>query len=140
MRYLLDTSLISETRKPRPEPRVLRWLGERDEDALFLSVVTFGELHGGIARLEDGKRRDSLQNWVDRDLAARFQGRILPVDLEVAAEWGRICGRARARGEPLPAVDALLAATAIVHHLTVVTRDIRDMERCGASVLDPWRP
>jgi predicted nucleic acid-binding protein len=107
---------------------------------LFLSVLTLGEIHQGIARLPPGARRDSLQRWVDEDLARRFHGRILPIDAEIAAEWGRLSGASRARGQPLPVVDGLLAATAITRHLTVVTRDVADISRCGAAVLDPWPP
>lgn len=138
MKYLLDTTVLSETQRPKPADSVLRWLSERDETTLFISVLTLGELHCGIARLAEGKRRDDLQNWVDRELASRFYGRVLPVDEEVAAEWGRLNGMARQRGEPLPAVDSLIAATALVHHLTVVTRNARDIGRCGVPLLDPW--
>lgn len=138
MRYLLDTTVLSETRKPQPAEGLVRWLAERDETTLFISALTLGELHAGIIRLPEGKRRDELQNWVDRDLAARFRGRILAIDGEVAAEWGRLSGAARSRGQPLPVVDSLIAATAVVHRLTVVTRNVRDIERCGAKVLDPW--
>lgn len=138
MKYLLDASALSELAKPRPEPKVVRWIDERDEAALFLSVLTLGELHKGIARLPQGPRRNRLSDWVDEELARRFEGRVLPVDLEVAEEWGRLQGRAASRGEPLPVVDSLIAATALVHHLTVVTRDVKDMARCGAPVHDPW--
>ncbi|MBI2889687.1 MAG: type II toxin-antitoxin system VapC family toxin [Nitrospirae bacterium] len=138
MRYLVDTSAISELIRPRPEPKVVRWIDERDEASLFLSVLTLGELHKGIARLADGKRKARLRDWVDDDLGRRFYARILPVDAETAVAWGRMQGEAAARGEPLPAVDSLIAATAVVHHLTVVTRNVRDIARCGAEVLNPW--
>lgn len=138
MRYLLDTSAVSELAKPKPEAKVVRWIDERDGDSLFLSVMTLGEIHKGIARLPEGTRRSRLGEWVDEGLARRFEGRILAVDQEVAAEWGRLQGAAAARGAPLPVVDGLIAATAIVHHLTVVTRDVGDMARCGAPVHDPW--
>ena len=138
MRYLLDTSAVSELVRVRPSPKVVAWMDSRDEASLFLSVLTLGEIHKGIERLEDGRRKAALRDWVDEDLVRRFYARILPVDADTAVEWGRLQGKALARGEPLPAVDALIAATAIVHRLTVVTRNVRDVERCGADVLDPW--
>lgn len=138
MNYLLDTAVVCEPTRPKPDARVRAWLEAREESDLCLSVLTLGEIHQGIAQLPPGARRDSLQYWADSELSRRFHGRILPVDAETAAEWGRLSGSARASGRPLPVVDALLAATAITHHLTVVTRDVADIERCGARVLNPW--
>ncbi len=79
-----------------------------------------------------------MRNWLDEDLAKRFQGRILPVDSEVAAEWGRIQGEALAKAQPLPVIDSMISATAAVHNLTVVTRNTKDFRRCGVNVFDPW--
>lgn len=138
MKYLLDTSAVSELVRPKPEAKVVRWIDEREEGSLFLSVLIFGELHKGIALLPDGPRKNKLRNWVDEDLMLRFDGRILEVNLEVAAEWGRLQAHAAGRGEPVPVVDSLIAATAVVHHLTVVTRNVKDFARCGVSVHDPW--
>lgn len=138
MKYLLDTSAVSELVRPKPEAKVVRWIDEREEGTLFLSVLIFGELHKGIALLPDGPRKNRLRDWVDEELMLRFDGRILEVDLEVACEWGRLQARAASRGEPLPVMDSLIAATAVVHHLTVVTRNVKDFARCGVSVHDPW--
>lgn len=138
MKYLLDTSAVSELVRPRPDARVVRWIDERDESGLFLSVLTIGELHNGIALLPTGPRKNRLQDWVDEELSRRFQGRILDVNLDVAAEWGRLKARSDDRGEPVPVIDGLIASTAIVHHLTVVTRNIKDFARCGVAVHDPW--
>ena len=101
-------------------------------------MLTLGELHKGVAKLAEGARKTKLRDWIDEDLCRRFQGRLLPVDLEVACEWGRLQARSAAKGQPLPAVDSLIAATAMVHHLTVVTRNVKDLRRCGAEVVDPW--
>ena len=138
MNYLLDTCVLSELVKPQPEPKVVDWVGDRDEYCLFLSVITIGELHKGIAKLPDGPRRARLESWVAVDLKARFGERILPVDTRVAATWGVILGEAEAQGSPLPVVDALIGATASVHGCVVVTRNVADFERTGVEVENPW--
>lgn len=139
MSYLLDTCVISELTKPRPDGGVLEWLSSADESGLYLSVLTLGELEKGIARLKASGRRRRIENWVRQDLAQRFHGRSLPVDQAIAERWGTISGQADARGEPLPVIDALLAATSLVHGLEVVTRNTADLNRCGASCVNPWR-
>jgi len=136
--YLLDTCVLSELVKPQPEPKVVDWVGDQDEYCLFLSVITIGELHKGIARLPGGQRRARLESWVAEDLTARFGERILPVDTLVAATWGFMLGEAEAKGSPLPVVDALISATASVHRCVVVTRTVADFERTGIEVENPW--
>jgi predicted nucleic acid-binding protein len=136
--YLLDTCVLSELAKPRPDAGVVRWLEGADETGLYLSVLTLGELEKGIARLAPSARRRKIEQWVRDDLAARFQGRVLDVDSKVAQRWGVLCGAAEARGEPLPVIDALIAATGEVHGLEVVTRNTADLERCGARCVNPW--
>jgi predicted nucleic acid-binding protein len=136
--FLLDTSVVSELVKPSPHGPVLKWVGDQDEASLHLSVVTIGELEKGIARLPASTRRTRLQSWVRRDLVERFGGRLLPIDIRTAARWGAITGESEKRGKPLPVIDTLIAATAIVHGLTVVTRNVEDFERCGAACINPW--
>ena len=138
MRYLLDTNVISELVKKAPNRNVLSWIDECDETALFLSVITFGELQKGISKLRDKSRAEQLQKWVEQDLVKRFKGRILPIDLEVIITWGKVQGISEKNGTKLPVMDSLIAATAIAHHLTVVTRNVNDIERCQASVFNPW--
>lgn len=138
MSFLLDTSVVSELVKPSPHGPVLKWIGDQDEASLHLSVVTIGELEKGIARLPASTRRTRLQSWVRRDLVERFGGRLLPIDIRTAARWGAITGESEKRGKPLPVIDSLIAATAIVHGLTVVTRNVEDFERCGAACINPW--
>ena len=138
MRYLLDTCLLSELLRPRPEPAVIEWLEARAEDELALSVLSLGEIEKGIAKLGDGARRQRIRTWLDGDLRDRFHGRVLPIDEAVAREWGRLSGEAGRKGLSLPVIDALLAATAREHSLVVVTRNKRDLERCGAKVFSPW--
>ena len=138
MKYLLDTCLISELVKPKPQPAVLRWLDTCDENSLFLSVLTIGELHKGISKLPDSVRKEELRHWVNHDLKTRFRNRLLDVDHEIATDWGMIQGEAERRGEKLPVMDSLIAATAQAHNLTVVTRNCRDLERCGVRICNPW--
>lgn len=138
MKYLLDTCLISELVKKVPNPAVVRWMDEQDEQNLFLSVLNLGELQKGISKLTDGAKKDELQAWVALDLVERFDGRILEVDLDTALVWGRLQGETERSGEKLPVMGALIAATAAAHGLVVATRNVRDMERCGVRVCDPW--
>ena len=138
MKYLLDTCLISELVKKEPNSAVVNWLDEQDEQTLFLSVLNLGELQKGISKLSDGARKDVLQSWVVLDLIERFTGRILDIDMETALCWGRIQGEAEQAGVKLPVMDSLIAATAAAHGLMIVTRNVRDMEKCGVKVCNPW--
>ena len=138
MKYLLDTCLVSELVKKEPNPAVVSWLDEQDEQKLFLSVLNLGELQKGISKLPDGTKKEELQAWVALDLVERFTGRILEIDLETALCWGRLQGEAEQAGEKLPVMDSLIAATAAAHGLIVVTRNVRDIERCGVRVCNPW--
>ena len=136
--FLLDTNVISEVVKPRPNPGVLEWMESTDESLLYLSVLTLGELRKGIGLLPSGRRRVSLEAWLDHDLTVRFASRILPVDVAVADRWGRISGSEAARKSPLPVIDGLLAATALHHDLTLVSRDTRNAAVSGVEIFDPW--
>jgi len=138
VKYLLDTCLVSELVKKEPNPAVVSWLDEQDEQKLFLSVLNLGELQKGISKLPDGTKKEELQAWVALDLVERFTGRILEIDLETALCWGRLQGEAEQAGEKLPVMDSLIAATAAAHGLIVVTRNVRDIERCGVRVCNPW--
>ncbi len=138
MKYLLDTCLISELVKKVPNPAVVSWLNEQDEQSLFLSVLTIGELQKGISKLPDGARKDELQAWVEHDLTLRFTGRIIEIELEAMLIWGRLQGEYERKGESLPVMDSLIAATAKAHGLVVVTRNVKDIERCQVRVCNPW--
>ncbi|MBI4604280.1 MAG: type II toxin-antitoxin system VapC family toxin [Planctomycetes bacterium] len=138
MVYLLDTCVLSEPLKRTPDKGVLRWMDAQDEPLLYVSVLTLGELRKGIVKLNDPRRREKLERWVEVDLAGRFQGRVLAVTERVAVLWGGICGEAEKRSEPLPVIDSLIGATAIAHSLTVATRNTADISRTGARVFNPW--
>lgn len=136
--FLLDTNVISELVKAKPEPRVTQWIETTDETLLYLSVLTLGEIRKGISSLPDAKRRTLLDTWLDRDLALRFSGRILPIDHPVADRWGRLAGKAAASGTTLPVIDGLLAATALHYDLTLVTRNTKHLEVTQTPFFDPW--
>ena len=138
MKYLLDTCFVSELIRPRQDGGVVRWLRERSESNLYLSVVTLGELIKGLHKIRDDDRRRRIQDWLDEELRPRFRDRLLTIDSEVAETWGELCGQAARCGQPLPVMDAWIAATAIVHHQVVVTRNVADLERCGAQTFNPW--
>jgi predicted nucleic acid-binding protein len=137
--YLLDTNVISEWTKPRPDHGVVAWLEATDESSLYLSVVAFAEIRLGIELLPKGRKRDQLTRWLEADLARRFEGRVIEIDQPIAAAWGEIVARGRARGAAPPILDAFLMATAVVHGMTLVTRNLRDVQHFGVDVLDPWQ-
>ena len=138
MSFLLDTNVVSEWVRPRPEPRVVGWLADVDEDLVFLSVVTVGELRHGVDRLAAGRRRTRLDEWLRQDLVQRFDGRVISIDAAVADAWGAIVARRDRSGRPIGVMDAFMAATAAVHNLTLVTRNAADFASSVASVFDPW--
>ena len=134
MSYLLDTNVLSEIRKPHADAGVKTWFGGVRGDELYLSVLVLGEVRQGVERL---RKRDEAQaavfeGWLE-GLAANYRDRILPVDGEVAETWGRLNA-----GDPLPVIDGLLAATALTHGLTLVTRNTRDVARSGVILLNPF--
>ncbi len=135
MSYLIDTNVLSELRRRDPDANVVRWLADRPAITLYLSVLTLGELRKGVQGLPEGERKRRLLDWLEVELPAYFSGRILPVDATVAERWGRLLAQA---GRPLPAIDSLLAATALAHGLTLVTQNIKDVQHPGLAVLDPW--
>jgi len=136
--FLLDTNIISELVKPKPEANVTEWVENTDESLLYLSVLTLGEIRRGIAALPESRRRATLEAWLDKDLRARFEGRILAIDQEVADRWGLLTAAARNSGIVLPVIDGLLAATALEHNLTLVTRDTGQIPSMGVVVFNPW--
>ena len=138
-RFLLDTNCISEVVSNKPDPRVLAWLDAADERMLYLSALTLGEIRKGIVTLAEGKRRVQLDAWLEIDLRERFAGRILPVDDAVADRWGVVAGLMKKQGKSMPAVDAMIAATAIHHNLTVVSRNVDDFKYAGVSLFNPWK-
>lgn len=137
--YLLDTNVISELMKPKPKPSVAAWIVATPEELMHLSVITIGEIRKGIDLLdEDEPKRGSLQSWLDHDLRLRFAGRLLSFDEGVAERWGQLEALAKKQRTTLPTIDAQLAATALHHGLTFVTRNTSDVRLTGVPLFNPW--
>jgi predicted nucleic acid-binding protein len=136
--FLLDTNVISELVKLKPERRVTSWVETTDEALLYLSVLTFGEIRKGIAMLPQTKRRTEIESWLEAGLSVRFAGRILAIDAAIADHWGILSGAAQLKGTSLSVIDGLLAATALHHNLTLVTRNTRDVSATKVYTFNPW--
>jgi predicted nucleic acid-binding protein len=136
--FLLDTNVVSEWVRPRPNQGVVSWLAEADEDSVFISVVPLAELRYGIERMAAGQRRRRLDEWLRAELPLRFEGRVLPIDATIADAWGRLTALRETSGRPIGAADAFIAATAEVRDLTLVTRNVSDFERTVKAVVNPW--
>jgi len=139
MRYLLDTNVISELVKKKPDSRVVDWIDGVDPLDLFISVLTFGEIKKGIERLPDSAKKATLDNWLNHDLTSRFRDRILSIDIEVMIEWGTLCSRMDSIGKPIAAIDSLLAATAINYNCCLCTRNTQDFDNSGVKLFNPWK-
>ena len=136
--FLIDTNVISETLKSRPSARVIDWLGDQRPNDLFLASVSLGELVRGARQAKDKTKRERFERWIDYELAAQFDGRILPFDREAAVIWGEIMGDGDRLGRPKPMADAQIAAVARRHNLIVATRNARDFTDMDVAILDPW--
>jgi toxin FitB len=133
--WLLDTNVLSETLRATPDARVMAWLAGIETEKCFVSVLTLGELRKGVLKLPAGKQRERLAHWLDHTLAQWFGERVIAVDQTVCLCWAEIQADA---GRPLPAIDSLLAASAVAHHLTIATRNERDFQLTGLEVVNPW--
>ncbi len=136
MSYLLDTNVLSEFARTQPNKNVLAWLEAVPEEALFLSVLSIGEIRKGIENLTDKTRKEKLRLWLEHNLTNRFKGRILTIDRHIAERWGELLGKSK---RPLPAIDSLLAATALHHELRLVTRNMKDFQDIDIELINPWR-
>ena len=138
MNVLIDTNVLSEARRLEPNRGIIEWLDSLDEDRAFISVISLAEIRRGVALMDKGRRRDALAEWLTHDLVERFAGRILAIDDRVAIAWGDLMAEAKRRGIGLASMDGLLAATAVVHDLTLVTRNVRDFQDFELKLFDPW--
>lgn len=134
MNYLLDTCMISELTSNQPNQKVVAWIDSEDDARLHLSVITIGEIQRGIIRLPESRRRTELDEWLREGLLVRFNGRILPLTVDIMLTWGNLT----AAGRTLPAVDSMIAAIAICHNLTLVTRNVKDFDGTDVKILNPW--
>lgn len=138
MNYILDTCVISELIKPKTDPRVCSWVEEQNDNHLYLSVITLGEIQKGVSKLEEGVKKSKLQVWLDTELVLRFEGRILGIDDQICKMWGKILAQSEQKGKSLPVIDAMIAATALVNHMAVATRNINDMTAPDLMIINPW--
>ncbi len=137
--FLLDTNVLSEfNKRGEPNQRVKQWLFTTALESLYVSVITVAEIRLGIELLSPGKRRSQLEEWIDGDLQKWFQGRVLPVDAFVVNLWAACTADRQRKGRPLANFDGLLAATALHHNLTLVTRNVKDFADLGVTLLNPW--
>ena len=136
--FLLDTNIPSELTRIQPEPKVADWLETQEDETLFLSVVTLGEIKKGFVILPESKRRTHLEQWLENDLLPWFEGRILPVTQAIAERWGILDGERQLEGDPLNTADGMIAATALEHDMTLVTRNTKDFTGLGLSLFNPW--
>ncbi|MFO7623232.1 MAG: type II toxin-antitoxin system VapC family toxin [Anaerolineales bacterium] len=138
MNYILDTNVISELVAAKPNTKVIDWIQSIDSEQVFLSVITVGELKKGIEKLPDSKRKERLNRWLQEDLLVRFEGHLLNIDTGTMLVWGKLIARLEARGRPMPAIDALLAAIALEKQYTLVTRNSADFAETGVLLFNPW--
>ena len=137
MKFLLDTNVISEPKQKQPNERVLEWLDAQDESKLFLSVLTIGEIRKGIARLESGKKKAELEQWLEK-LRNRFSRRILSLSEKTFLVWGKMCGEFENKGIVRSALDSLLEAASLEHDLILVTRNVKNFQNSQVTILNPW--
>jgi len=137
MRVLLDTCVLSELQRPNGNPAVKEAVGELADDDIFVSVLTIGEIAKGVALLPSGKKKSRLQQWLT-GLESLFPQRILSVDIATSQIWGEVTARSRKNGVTLPAVDGLIAATALSHGLHLMTRNVSDFASTGVIIVNPW--
>lgn len=139
MKYLLDTCLLSELIKTEPHANVIEWINSIEESSCYISAITIGEIQQGISKLATSKKKVFLQSWLDNDLLHRFHGRIIDPNIDIISIWGRMLGEHERKGNKLPIIDSLIAASAISHGLIVATRNTKDLIRCEAQVFNPWK-
>ena len=137
--YLLDTCVVSEFVKPKPDKNVLSWLNSMDAERIYLSVVTLGEVKQGISNLPRSNRRAELEEWLNEQLTAQFAGRILALDAATFKTWGQLIASLKQQGRTMSVMDSLIAATAVHHRMTLVTRNVSDFQQVELSIFNPWQ-
>jgi predicted nucleic acid-binding protein len=138
MNFLLDTCILTEFSRKKPEPKVIKWIDSVKEDKLFVSVITIGEIQRGVERLPDSPRKDALLKWVYDGLVERLKDQILPLDTTTLMLWGSMTSWQENEGKPPGILESLIAATALRNNLTIATRYIDVYHRSGAAAVNPW--
>ncbi len=139
MKYLLDTCVISELVAKQPSEKVIDWIDNIEQESVYLSVITIGEIYKGIEKLPESKRKINLQKWLNDELIIRFRGQILLVDTDAMLVWGELTGRLDIEGKRMPAIDSLIAAIAIHNNCSLVTRNEDDFKNVALSIINPWK-
>ena len=139
MKVLLDTCVISELVSKQPNPKVVEYVDLLDSEDVYLSVITIGEIVKGIERLPKSRRKTDLQTWLKDDLLIRFEGKVVSLDTDILIEWGALTARLESMGKPIPAIDSLIAATALAKKMTLVTRNVSDFEETDVELMNPWQ-
>lgn len=137
MSYLLDTNVVSETERKRPDRNVLRWLEMTDPGNTYLSALTIGEIKKGVSKLASGRRKVHIQNWLE-DVRRQFGGRILPITEQTFLVWGKMMAEFEQKGIVRPALDSFLESSALEHDLILVTRNVRNFQQSSVTILNPW--
>ena len=136
MKYLLDTNVLSEIRKPHGNAKIKTFVSNLREEDIFISVLSIGEIAFGIEKLPDGEKKTELQLWLTQNLSERFGNRLIPLDLDIMVEWGKLKARVK---KTIPVFDSLIAASALARHLTIVTRNTSDFQTIeGLELFNPW--
>jgi tRNA(fMet)-specific endonuclease VapC len=138
VKYLLDTCVISELVSRKPNSNVVDFVDSLDDEDVYLSVITVGEITKGIEKLPKSKRKQELHTWLREDLLVRFSGKIIPIDNDVITEWGLLTARLEISGTTMPAIDSLVAATALTYAFALVTRNVNDFKGSGVEIINPW--
>ncbi len=138
MNYLLDTCVISELAKKQGNASVVNWVQQQNHATLYISSLTLGEIQKGVSKLPSSPKKDDLQIWLEKDVRERFTGKIIGVTVSEALQWGKLQAAAEMQGKPLPLIDSMIAAIAIVQDMVLVTRNTKDVEASGVNLLNPW--
>lgn len=138
MNYLLDTCVVSELVSKQPNQKVVAWVDSLESEQVYLSAITIGEITKGIEKLPESERKRDLKVWLDHELLPRFQGRILPLGTDVLIQWGTLLAQLEADGNPMSAIDSLIAATVLTYGITLITRNVADFEATGVKMFNPW--
>ena len=138
MKALLDTCVISELVSKTPNLKVVEYVDLLDPEDVYLSVITIGEIVKGIEKLPKSRRKTDLQNWLKDDLLVRFEGNVVALDTDILIEWGALIARLESAGKTMPAIDSLLAATALAKKMTLVTRNVNDFDETDVEIVNPW--
>lgn len=138
MKFLIDTCVVSELANKSPNPKVVDWIDSQELKNLYLSVLTIGEIRRGIEKLQNNLRKEALLHWLEEELLRNFHSQLIELDLETMLTWGQLTGRHDKTGKPMPAIDSLIAASALRHNCILVTRNIEDFKHSGVNLLNPW--